>query len=62
MTIDDETAFVISFSQKDGITEPLMKGEVYINVDNYGVMLAEFEINPLVYSSDRRIFYKQAAT
>jgi hypothetical protein len=23
-----------------------MKGEVYINVDNYGVMLAEFEINP----------------
>jgi len=47
VTIDDETAFVISFSQKNGVTEPLMKGEVYINVDNYGVMLAEFEINPL---------------
>jgi hypothetical protein len=47
VTIDGETAFVISFSQKDWVAEPLMKGEVYINVDNYGVMLAEFEINPL---------------
>jgi hypothetical protein len=47
VTIDGETAFVISFSQKEWVTEPLMKGEVYINVDNYGVMLAEFEINPL---------------
>lgn len=47
VTIDGETAFVISFSQKDWVTEPLMKGDVYINVDNYGVMFAEFEINPL---------------
>jgi len=47
VTIDGETAFVIEFSQKDWVKEPLMKGEVYINVDNYGVMLAEFEINPL---------------
>ena len=47
VTVDGETAFVISFSQKDWVTEPLMKGDVYINVDNYGVMLAEFEINPL---------------
>ncbi len=47
VTIDGETAFVISFSQQDWVTEPLMKGEVYINVDNYGVMGAEFEINPL---------------
>ena len=46
VTIDGETAFVISFKQKEWVTEPLMKGEVYINVDNYGVMLAEFEINP----------------
>jgi len=46
VTIDGETAFVISFKQKEWVTEPLMKGEVYINVENYGVMLAEFEINP----------------
>jgi hypothetical protein len=24
-----------------------MQGDIYINVDNYGVMLAEFEVNPL---------------
>lgn len=47
VTIDGQTAFVISFIQKGWVTEPLMKGDVYINVDNYGVILAEFEINPL---------------
>ncbi len=47
VTMDGETAFVISFSQKDWVKEPLMKGDVYINVDNYGVLFAEFEINPL---------------
>ena len=46
VTIDGETAFVISFKQKEWVTEPLLKGEVYINVDNYGVMQADFEINP----------------
>ena len=47
VTIDGETAFVISFKQKEWVTEPLMKGDIYINVDNYSVVLAEFEINPL---------------
>lgn len=47
VTIDDQTAFVVSFKQKEWITEPLMQGDIYINVDNYGVMLAEFEVNPL---------------
>lgn len=47
VTIDDQTAFVISFKQKPWVTEPLMQGDIYINVDNYGVVLAEFEVNPL---------------
>lgn len=47
VTIDDQTAFVISFRQKSWVTEPLMQGDIYINVDNYSVMLAEFEVNPL---------------
>jgi hypothetical protein len=46
VTIDGQSAFVVSFVQKDWVTEPLMKGDVYINVDNYAVVLAEFEINP----------------
>jgi hypothetical protein len=47
VTIDGQTAFVISFKQREWITEPLMQGDIYINVDNYSVLLAEFEINPL---------------
>jgi hypothetical protein len=47
VTIDGETAYVISFKQKQWVTEPLMQGDIYINVDNYSVMLAEFEVNPL---------------
>jgi hypothetical protein len=46
VTIDGQSAFVISFVQRDWVTEPLMKGDIYINVDNYAVVLAEFEINP----------------
>lgn len=47
VTIDDQSAFVVSFRQREDITEPLMQGDIYINVDNYAVVLAEFEINPL---------------
>lgn len=46
VTIDDQTAFVISFKQRPWITEPLMQGDVYINVDNYAVVMAEFELSP----------------
>jgi len=46
VTIDGQTAYVVSFRQRDWITEPLMQGNIYINVDNYSVILAEFEVNP----------------
>jgi hypothetical protein len=47
VTIDGQTAYVISFKQREWVTEPLMQGDMYINVDNYSLMLAEFEVNPL---------------
>ncbi|MFZ2285513.1 MAG: carboxypeptidase-like regulatory domain-containing protein [Bacteroidales bacterium] len=47
VTIDGQTAFVVSFKQKEWVTEPLMQGDIYINVDNYSVILVEFEVNPL---------------
>lgn len=47
VTIDGQTAYVISFRQKSWVTEPLMQGDIYVNVDNYSVVLAEFEVNPL---------------
>lgn len=47
VTIDGQTAFVISFKQKAWITEPLMQGDIYISVDDFSVILVEFEVNPL---------------
>ncbi|MRR22597.1 carboxypeptidase-like regulatory domain-containing protein [bacterium] len=47
VTIDGQTAYVISFKQREWVTEALMQGDMYINVDNYSLMLAEFEVNPL---------------
>lgn len=51
VTIDGENAFVIAFEQKEWVTEPLLKGELYINTDDYAVVLAEFEINPRFINS-----------
>jgi hypothetical protein len=56
VTIDEQAAFVISFKQRDWVTEPLMKGNVYINVDNYAVILAEFEINPQYIDQTRESY------
>lgn len=56
VTIDGQSAFVISFEQKDWVEDPLMKGDIYINVDDYGIMLAEFEINPMYVSLTKEAF------
>jgi hypothetical protein len=46
VSIDEETAYKIDFIQKEGIDLPLFKGSVYINANDFAIMLAEFEINP----------------
>ena len=47
VTIDGENAYVIAFEQKEWVEEPLLKGEMYINVEDNALVQAEFEINPL---------------
>ena len=47
MTVTDSSlAHVIAFEQKPGITEPLYKGELYIDADNSALLVGHFEINP----------------
>ncbi len=46
VTIDQQTAYVISFRQREWVVEPLMQGDLYINADNYSLILAEFEVSP----------------
>jgi CarboxypepD_reg-like domain len=46
VTYDDEAAWVIDFEQREGVEEPLFKGSIYINTDDYAILNAEFELNP----------------
>jgi len=43
---DSSLAHVIAFEQKPGITEPLYKGELYIDANNSALLAAHFEVNP----------------
>ena len=46
VTYDDETAYAIDFEQKENVEFPLFKGTIYINTADFGILHAEFEINP----------------
>lgn len=39
-------AYEITFIQKNGITDPLYTGTLYIDKENYAILGADFEINP----------------
>lgn len=44
--IDDRLVNVISFEQREDNTDPLYKGALYVDAENYAVVQATFEINP----------------
>jgi hypothetical protein len=46
VTYDEESAYVIEFEQREIVDLPLYKGTIYINTVDYGILNAEFEINP----------------
>jgi len=43
---DSSLAHVIAFEQKAGLTEPLYKGELYIDANNSALLAAHFQVNP----------------
>lgn len=44
--IDGKRVNVISFEQKEYITDPFMKGQLFINSEDQALMEARFEVNP----------------
>jgi hypothetical protein len=44
--IDNRIANVVSFEQKKEISEPLFKGELYIDAENNALLSARFEVHP----------------
>ncbi len=45
-TIDGRRVNVISFEQKEGISLPLYKGNLYLDAENSALVSARFEVNP----------------
>jgi hypothetical protein len=60
VTYDDETAYVIEFEQHENVELPLFKGTIYINTADYGILNAEFEINPKYINSMKNAFVSAA--
>ncbi|MDX9769971.1 MAG: carboxypeptidase-like regulatory domain-containing protein [Tenuifilaceae bacterium] len=46
ITIGDRVAYAIGFNLKEGVTEPLMEGVLYIDIDNLAILGADFKVSP----------------
>jgi hypothetical protein len=46
VTYNDRNAYLIEFTQKKSVPEPLFQGKIYIDVEKLAVIGAEFSINP----------------
>ncbi len=44
--VDGRLANVISFEQREGLKEPMYKGQLYIDTENYALLEARFEMDP----------------
>ena len=44
--IDSRMAHVISFEQKKGVTEPYLRGKLFIDSENSALLCAQLEVNP----------------
>jgi len=44
--MDGKNLYQFSFDQRENIEEPLFRGDIYIDMDNYALVKARFEIHP----------------
>lgn len=67
ITIGDRVAYAIGFNLKEGVTEPLMEGVIYIDIDNLAILGADFMVSPhnigqatdqYVYKRNRRFRFR----
>ncbi len=54
--INSRNAYVIAFEQKDYVYEPLYKGTLYVDMETYAIVSADFEINPKFVNSTDDMF------
>lgn len=61
VTVDEESAFVIDFEQKEAVEMPLFRGSVYINTVDFAVLQAEFELHPKYINRMKESFVTSSA-
>lgn len=59
--VDGKRVNIISFEQNKGIEEPLYKGQLYIDAENYALVEARFEINPKYVKEATNMFIERKA-
>lgn len=61
VSMNSRNVYAIAFEQKETITEPLSKGTLYIDMNNFALVSAEFEVNPKYISeADDLIMVKKS--
>lgn len=59
--LDNRRVWVFSFVQKEDVTDPLFTGKIYVDAENYALLKATFEINPIyVHKSSETLVLKQS--
>lgn len=57
--VDNRLVYVIEFRQKKGVDEPLYKGELFIDTENYALLEARFEIDPRFVEKATNLFVEK---
>jgi len=61
VTNDDEAVYAIEFQQRENVDLPLFKGTIFINTEDFGILNAEFEINPSLINKMKDSFVSSAS-
>lgn len=61
VSVDNRTANVVYFEQKNGVKEPLYRGELYIDSENSALLQAKFEIHPKFVKEATKLFVLRQA-
>jgi len=61
VTYDDEAAYAVEFEQRENVELPLFKGTIFINTLDYGILDAQFEINPKLIGKLKDSFVSTAS-
>lgn len=56
VSINSRSAYAVAFEQKESIREPLYKGTIYIDTENFAIVSADFEVNPKYISDANNLF------